>query len=86
MNVQGVSMCFTELFLITFFVLLREFLYMTLIHLVTVVLIHEISVIGLQAESLKITLPVKGYPFIPGILQRKVEVRSEDIPDIPSGT
>ena len=65
---QGVSMCFIKLFLINFFMLLREFLYMTLIHLVIVVLIHKISVVRFQAEPFKITLPVKRDSFIPGVL------------------
>ena len=59
---------------------LREFLYKTLIHLVISRLsgqkIIKIAVVLLQAKALKETLPLDSNPLISGILQSKVEVCS----------
>lgn len=59
-------MVITKLFFTTFFIVLREFLYKTLIHLVIGPLIQKISVVYFQAQALKIPLPVKHNALIPG--------------------
>ena len=67
-------MVITKLFFTAFFIVLREFLYKTLIHLIIGPLIQEISVVYFQAQALKIPLPVKHNALISGCLQCKIEV------------
>jgi hypothetical protein len=57
-------MVFTKLFYTTIFLVLREFLYNTLIHLVIRSLFQEISVVNLQRYALKEALPVLHNAFI----------------------